>query len=143
MIVTTSSFGFVPGASGINSLPVSGEIGLAGVQEYGDAAIQDAILEGQLFQTNGLLFIVPLGGAVDVGWFDNSSGQYSEYRGVPINASQSVIYVTLQEPSTFALLGLGGVGLLACAWRRTKLATPRPRKWRIRALFLMGGKIFS
>ena len=40
MVVTTSSFGFVPS----ESLP--GELGTPGTAEYGDNAIHDAILRG-------------------------------------------------------------------------------------------------
>ena len=43
------------------------------------------------------------GGGGGIGWFDNSSGSYSVFDGVPINTSQSVIYVIVPEPSTLAL----------------------------------------
>jgi hypothetical protein len=118
LIVTTSSFGFVP------EFKLQGELGTPGVPEYGDNAINDAILEG-FGQSNGITFILPISGGSGIDWFDNSSGSYSVYDGIPINSSQSVIYAYAPEPTTLALLSAGVIGLAAGPWRhqrqRTKL----------------------
>jgi autotransporter-associated beta strand protein len=114
LIVTTSSFRFVP------AFPIPGEIGTLGVPEYGDNAINDALLEGEATSANGVYVTLPISGDGSVGWFDNSSGSYTVFEGVPINTSQSVIYGIAPEPSTLALISAGAIGLAAYAWRRRR-----------------------
>ncbi len=78
MIVTTSSFGFVP--SGDPGGPP--EVGVPGVAEYGDNAIHDALVEGGNYAngywngTNGIMSSTAQndnsGFLKAVGWIDNS-----------------------------------------------------------------------
>jgi len=97
MIVTTSSFGFVPSGGAPN------EIGSAGVAEYGDNAIHDALAEGANYSggfwngTNGIQSSSAANNAntnTAIGWVDNSIGAYSSFRGVPVSTDQSIIAYT-------------------------------------------------
>jgi len=106
IIVTTSSFGFVPQGTGTNEYMTNG----VGNPEYGDAAIHDAISEGANYNagfwngTNGITSSVAAnssypGGLANpnlmgVGWVDDSVATYSVFRGLPVNASQSIITTT-------------------------------------------------
>ena len=85
MIVTTSSFGFVPSGGQTN------EYGSPGVAEYGDPAIHDAIIEGANFAngywngTNGIMSSTAASrpdGTLAIGWLDNSVGFYSTWWGL-------------------------------------------------------------
>jgi hypothetical protein len=97
MIVTTSSFGFVPSGGQAN------EYGAPGVAEYGDNAIHDALAEGANYSggfwngTNGITSSnAANNGATNtaIGWVDNSIGAYSTFRGVPVGPGQSIIQYT-------------------------------------------------
>jgi len=97
MIVTTSSFGFVPSGGQVN------EYGSPGVPEYGDAAIHDAIAEGANYAGgfwNGTNGIISSSAATDpkfdtaVGWLDNSIGAYSTWGGQSVGPGQSIIATT-------------------------------------------------
>jgi hypothetical protein len=101
MIVTTSSFGFVPSGGFAN------EYGSAGVAEYGDPAIHDAIIEGFNYPngywdgSNGIYSSTAANdpdGNKAVGWIDNDAlGQlYSNFRGVPVPPGSSIIAYTYQ-----------------------------------------------
>ncbi len=94
MIVTTSSFGFVPTGGQPN------EYGAPNVAEYGDNAIHDALIEGLNPNTgywNGTNGIISSAAANDtsgntsVVWVNNSVTQYSTFRGVAVNPGQSII----------------------------------------------------
>jgi hypothetical protein len=97
MIVTTSSFGFVPNGGQLN------EYGSPGVAEFGDAAIHDAIVEGANYAngfwdgTNGIMsstaYANPSSNTA-IGWIDNSIGAYTTFRGEPIGPGQSIIAYT-------------------------------------------------
>ena len=100
MIVTTSSFGFVPsGNAGYGH-----EYGTPGVAEYGDAAIHDAILEGANFAngywngTNGIFSSAAADNpntTTTVGWIDNDlSVGYATFRGVTVPPGSSIIAYT-------------------------------------------------
>ncbi len=102
MIVTTSSYGFVPsGNAGYGH-----EYGSAGVAEYGDAAIHDSILEGFNLGNggywNGSNGIVSssaandANGATGVGWLDNGvlGDFYPSFRGVTVPPNSSIIALT-------------------------------------------------
>jgi len=98
MIVSTSGFGFVPSIGG----HANGEYGSAGVAEFGDAAIHDAIVEGfDGGAWNGSNGIISSTAATDpsgltaVGWIDNDAlGAYSIYRGITLHSGQSIIAYT-------------------------------------------------
>jgi hypothetical protein len=100
MIVTTSSFGFVPSGGQMN------EYGSPGVPEYGDAAIHDAIVEGQNLAsgywngTNGIMSSTAANdpdGNKAVGWLDNGVAQvYTTFRGVTVPPGSSIIAYTYQ-----------------------------------------------
>lgn len=73
----------------------------------------------------GVITSVDLGtlstvGFVGAQWPGSSS--VAEYGGIRIGTSYSDMFATAPEPSTLALLGVGAVGLLACAWRRRRQA---------------------
>jgi hypothetical protein len=98
MIVTTSSFGFVPSGGFPN------EYGLPGVPEYGDRAIHDAIVEGLNSPngywngTNGITSSKAAddpSGLTGIGWIDNGlSGVYTTFRGVTVPPGSSIIAYT-------------------------------------------------
>ncbi len=97
MIVTTSSFGFVPSGGQAN------EYGSPGVAEFGDAAIHDALAEGANYfngawnGTNGIISSTAANdpdGNKAVGWIDNSIGAFSTFRGISVGPGQSVIAYT-------------------------------------------------
>ncbi len=104
LIVTTSSFGFVPSGGQPD------DYGTPGVPEYGDNAIHDALVEGANFAnggywngTNGIISSsaqngfggnANLVGLVSVGWVDNSIFAYTSFDGVAVNTSQSIIATT-------------------------------------------------
>jgi hypothetical protein len=99
LIVTTSSFGFVPvgGPSNPN------DFGTPGVAEYGANAIHDAVYEGFNIQngywdgTNGIRSSAAANdtnGFLGVGYIDNSLFGYTSFRGVPVNANQTIIATT-------------------------------------------------
>jgi hypothetical protein len=108
MIVTTSSFGFVPlgyvPTGGSAAVPFPGEIGGLQVAEFGDNAIHDALIKGANFVpglssgywegTNGVMSSSAssdLTGSTAVGWFDNRGSQYTTWWGLPISPGQSII----------------------------------------------------
>jgi hypothetical protein len=97
MIVTTSSFGFVPSGGQAN------ERGTPGTAEYGDNAIHDAIIEGANLAggfwngSNGITssYAANWGnGDIGVYYLDNNFVGLPTFRGIPISASQSVIATT-------------------------------------------------
>ncbi len=97
MIVTTSSFGFVPTGG------FADEYGSPGQPEYGRNAIHDALIEGANYSNglwNGTNGIISSSAATDpltnkgIGWLDNSIGAYSTFKGVPVSADQSIIAYT-------------------------------------------------
>jgi hypothetical protein len=95
MIVTTSSFSFVPSGGQFN------EYGAPGVAEFGDAAIHDALVEGANYNggywngTNGILSSTAANNSPDynsgVGWIDDSIGTYTSFRGVAVGPGQTII----------------------------------------------------
>ncbi len=97
MIVTTSDFGFVPSGGQAN------EYGSAGLAEYGDQAIHDAIIEGANLAngyfdgTNGITSSVAANrqdSTLGVTWLDNSAGFYNTWWGLPVSRGQSIIVAT-------------------------------------------------
>jgi hypothetical protein len=97
MIVTTSSFGFVPSGGQTN------ERGVPGVAEYGDNAIHDALAEGANYASgfwNGTNGIISSTAANDpnaitaFGWIDDSVTGYTVFEGIPVNTNQSIIATT-------------------------------------------------
>jgi hypothetical protein len=97
MIVTTSSFGFVPSGGQSN------ERGTPGVAEFGDNAIHDALQEGQNLAggfwngTNGIISSTAANDPntiTSVGWVDNSILGYTIFNGVPVTTNQSIIATT-------------------------------------------------
>jgi hypothetical protein len=97
MIVTTSSFGFVPSGGQPN------ERGTPGTAEYGDNAIHDAIIEGANLAsgffngTNGITSSYAANWAnADIGvyFLDNNFIGLPSFRGIPLSAGQSVIAAT-------------------------------------------------
>ena len=97
MIVTTSSFGFVPSGGQPN------EYGSPGVAEYGDRAIHDALIEGFNINggywngTNGIFSSTAANDpnvAFGIGWLDNSADFYSTWWGQPVSRGQSIIVLT-------------------------------------------------
>jgi hypothetical protein len=96
MIVTTSSFGFVPSGGFPN------ELGSPGVAEYGDRAIHDAIVEGMnngsWNGTNGIMSSIAANdpnGITGIGWIDNDVvGAYGTFRGVTVPPGSSIIAYT-------------------------------------------------
>jgi hypothetical protein len=109
LIVTTSSFGFVPSGyvSGGSLQRMPGELAVNGLgqPEYGDAAIRDAIIEGSNFAnngfwngTNGIISNTTSDSAANapnfdkaVGWIDNAYWGFTHFWGQPVNPSQSII----------------------------------------------------
>jgi len=99
LIVTTSSFGYVPTGGAANP----NDFGTPGVAEYGDNAIHDAVYEGANVLngywngTNGIFSSSAANdtnGYTGVGYIDNSVFGYTTFRGVPVNANQSIIATT-------------------------------------------------
>lgn len=101
MIVTTSSFGFVPQGGQANEYMVNG----VGQPEYGAAAIHNAVVEGANYAngfwngTNGITSSVAANDPNElhaVGYLDDSTagGIYSTFWGVPVNTSQTIIATT-------------------------------------------------
>lgn len=151
MIVTTSSFGFVPTGGAVN------EYGEPGVAEYGDAAIHDALAEGVNYNggfwngTNGIMSSDAENNAgtnTTIGWIDNSLGIYSSFRGVPLTTSESIIAYTyygdadlngVVDSADYGLwsaglgqpVGLyGQTGSIVNIWNGTSLVpTPEPPEW--------------
>ena len=103
MIVTTSSFGFVPDGyfNGTKQVLFPDEYGKLNVAEFGDAAIHDALLEGDDLAAGGYwngtngIFSSTADNNPDsntgVGWVDNSVDAYSSFRGLAVNTSESII----------------------------------------------------
>ncbi len=113
MVVTTSSFGFVPAGffNGTSQVNYPTERGTIGTAEYGDNAIHDAIVEGYNNEnggfwngTNGIMSTAaqngPPGqpqyaGLLAVGWVDNSITQYTSFGSISnIGTDQSIIATT-------------------------------------------------
>ncbi len=121
MIVTTSSFGFVPAGGAPN------EYGSPGLAEYGDAAIHDALAEGFNVNNgwwNGSNGITSSTAATDpttsttVGWIDNQLGFYSTFKTdgqgnpVPVGPGQSIIgYTYFGDADLNGFVDTGDYGL--------------------------------
>jgi hypothetical protein len=124
MIVTTSSFGFVPSGGQAN------EIGIPGVAEYGDNAIHDALAEGANYAggfwngTNGIMSSTAANNFntnTAVGWLDNSIGAYSTFRGVPVTTNQSIIeYTYYGDADLSGYVDLSDYGLMSAAYKQSQ-----------------------
>jgi hypothetical protein len=116
MIVTTSSFGFVPSAGGIAAAASDGllEYGTANTPEYGDAAIHDAIVEGAVsgssvwYGTNGIISNAAAnsGGTGQIGWLDlnaasQGGGAGFTFRGVTVPLGDSIIAYNMVGDNQF------------------------------------------
>ena len=122
MIVTTSSFGFVPAGGTARRIRHA-----LAVAEYGDAAIHDALAEGFNVNNgwwNGSNGITSSTAATDpttsttVGWIDNQLGFYSTFKTdgqgnpVPVGPGQSIIgYTYFGDADLNGFVDTGDYGL--------------------------------
>ncbi len=102
--------------------------------QYGDQMTRLSYPQGYIVWTGIYPYPIfgsePLGPVfpADAGWglFDTTSSSWAWVDAspvtvaLPVYALSSPITVPVPEPSTFALLGIGAISLLAYAWRRRK-----------------------
>lgn len=105
--------GNVGGEAASLTLSGGGQLILSGSNIYGGGTVVNA---GMLYVTNSAA--LPSGTSLTVG----AGATFvfgSSVAAVPIAASPLAV-TAVPEPSTFAILGVGALGLLARAWRRRR-----------------------
>jgi autotransporter-associated beta strand protein len=144
--VTVNLDGHLAPGDGIGTLSLTGDLALAGGArldfELGATTASDLIampgktltLNGQDFSTISILpqsgfgpgtyVLIDTGNLAGTGLGPNVS---TTINGLPATLSvdsvnKDLVLTVVPEPSTLALLGVGALGLLACAWRRRRPA---------------------